>query len=134
VSQDPKQVVRDSIAAFNERGVEGSLPYFHPEVEWHGPPGWVETETWRGHDGVREVTDLFARSYTEFRWELDDVLDGRERIVALARQVGRSQPGGHAVEQPVGVVAEVEDGKLRRLWSYLTWDEALAAEGLEPRG
>ena len=66
--------------------------------------------------------------------DLDEVVDGRERVVALARQVGRSQPGGNALEQPIGVVVEVSDGKVRRLWTYLSWDTALEAEGLEPRG
>jgi ketosteroid isomerase-like protein len=131
---DPKQVVRDSIVAFNERGIDDLLPFLDPEVEWHGPPDWVEAETWRGREGVREVTDLFARNFVEFRWELDGVVQSRERVVALARQVGRSQADGHTVEQALGVVVEVRSGKVRRLWSYLSWDAALEAEGLEPRG
>ena len=132
--EDPKQLVRDAIAAFNERGVDGSLAYFHPDVEWYGPPDWIEDQVFRGHDGVREANDLFARSYAEYRWRLEEVLDGRERVVALAHQLGRWEPGGNAVEQPVGLVLEVQAGKVWRVWTYLTWDEALEAEGLEPRG
>jgi len=127
------EVVRATLEAFNREGVEGALPYFHPEVEWLGPPEWLEKHLYKGHDGIREIAAVWEESFDEFRLDLEHVIDaGGNHVVALVHQRGVIK-GGSPIEQRIGYDWEVRDGKGMRVQVYFSWEEALQAAGVQKR-
>jgi hypothetical protein len=54
--------VRNTIEAFNREGVEAALAYFDPDVEWLGPPEWLEEHLYKGQDGIREIAAVWGEN------------------------------------------------------------------------
>ena len=70
MASDRVELVRSGIAAFNEGGVDGILPFIDPEFEVTTPPELAsEPDTYRGHDGIRRYFDSFYDAMDEIWWE-----------------------------------------------------------------
>jgi ketosteroid isomerase-like protein len=69
------EVVRRTLEAFNREGVDAALAYFDPEIEWLGPPGWLEKHLYKGHDGIREIAALWRENFEEFHLDLEDAIE-----------------------------------------------------------
>jgi ketosteroid isomerase-like protein len=129
MSQENVEVVRATFEAFNRQGVEAALPYFDPEIEWLGPPEWLEEGLYKGHDGIRKIAAVWTENFDEFRLDLEKAIDAGDHVVALAYQRGRIKGSGDPIEQPIGYDWEVGGGKAVRVQVYFSWKEALEAVG-----
>jgi ketosteroid isomerase-like protein len=123
------EVVRKTLEAFNTEGVEAALAYFDPEVEWLGPPEWLEKHLYKGHEGIREIAALWRENFEEFRLDLEETIEAGHRVVALVHQRGRIKGGGAPIEQRIGYDWELRDGKGVRVQVYFSWEEALQSAG-----
>jgi ketosteroid isomerase-like protein len=131
MSQENVEISRAAMNALNRDGVEAFVQYFAADVEWVTPPDWLEDRVLEGHDGVRLAIALFSEQLDDFRVDLDRVIDvDQDRVVMLLYQRGRIKGSGHTLEQPLGVVNELRDGRATRVQVFFTWDEALQAAGL----
>jgi hypothetical protein len=85
--------VRGLIEEFGAGGVEASLAYVHPEVEWHAPPDWLEQRLYVGHDGLRELASFWTAQFDDYGIELERVieLEGGGAL-ASSRRSGGSWP------------------------------------------
>jgi ketosteroid isomerase-like protein len=129
MSQENVEVVRKTIEAFNSEGVEAALPHFYPEVEWLGPPEWLEKHLYKGHDGIREIAAVWGENFDEFTLDLEEAIDaGDDHVVALVHQRGLVK--GVPIEGRIAYDWEVRDGKGVRVQVYFSWEEALQAAGL----
>ena len=75
---------------------------------------------------LRELWETFDTP----RFELEEVIDLDERIVAVIHQTSRGSSSGLAIDQRVTHVLEVEDGRATALRVFTTHREALEAVGL----
>jgi ketosteroid isomerase-like protein len=124
--------LRRTIEAFGTGGTEAALRHLHPEILWLAPPEWLEERMYRGHEGVRELASYWLQQFDDYRLDLERVIDlGDGRAVALLYQRGRIKESGDAIEHAIGYVAEARDGKLIRVDVYFSWEDTLAAAGLE---
>jgi ketosteroid isomerase-like protein len=130
MSEQNVEIVRDTIAAFNRGGVEAALEYFDPDLEWIGPPEWLEDRIYRGHDGIRKIASVWTENFDEYRLDIDRVIDAGDHVVVLLYQRGRIKGSADQIEQPIGYDWEVREGKGTRVGVYFSWDEALKAVGL----
>jgi ketosteroid isomerase-like protein len=130
MSQKNVEVVRRTLDAFNRQGVEAALAYFDPEIEWRGPPEWLEAGVYKGHDGIREIASIWTQNFDEFRLDLDKAIDAGDRVVALVYQRGRIKRSGDLIEQQIGYDWEVRAGKGVRVQVYFSWEQVLEAAGL----
>jgi ketosteroid isomerase-like protein len=131
VAEENVEIVRDTLAAFNRGGVEAALDYFDPDIEWLGPPEWLEQRLYKGHDGIRKIAAVWTENFNDYRLDLEKAIDAGDRVIALVYQRGRIKGSGNEIEQPIGYDWEVRDGKGIRVQVYFSWDEALEAAGLE---
>jgi ketosteroid isomerase-like protein len=131
MSEENVEVVRRTLEAFNREGVEAALAFFDPEVEWLGPPEWLEKHLYKGHDGIREIAAIWGENFDEYRLDLKEAIDaGGDHVVALVHQRGLIKGGGDPIEGRLGYDWEVRDGKGVRVQVYFSWEEALEAAGL----
>jgi ketosteroid isomerase-like protein len=127
------EIVREQIQAWNRRA-DGWVEFFDSDAEFHMPPEWPEDPVYRGHDGITRVDVLLAEGFNEFHWDIDRLIDAGDCVVGLYHARGRIKEGGTWLEQPIGAVSFLRDGKIVRMRSYLTWSEALEAAGVQGSG
>lgn len=130
MSQSEVTTVREVLAAFNRDGVEAALEYFDPNVEWIGPPEWLEERLYRGHDGIRKVASLWTEHFDEFRLDLDRTIDVGDHVIAFLYQRARIRGTDDEIEQLVAQDYQVRDGKATRVHVYFSWEAALEAARL----
>ena len=127
---DDLELVKRGFAAFNEGGVEGILPFFHPEFEATTPPELAsEPDTYRGHAGVRRWFDSFTDAMDEIRWEPREFHQAGDRIVVEFTLRARGRSTGLEFGQDAVMVWELRDGKAVGLRLYPTLAEALDSVG-----
>jgi ketosteroid isomerase-like protein len=127
---DDVDLIRRTLAEFNHGGVEAALGYFDEDVEWLAPPEWLEEPVYRGHDGIRRIASMWTENFDDYRLDPERFLDGGGQVVALVFQRGRIKPTGDWIEQAIGYVWRVQDGKTVRVQVHFSWDAALEEAGL----
>ncbi len=114
--------------AFNERGVEGILPFIHPEFEATTPPNLAsEPDTYRGHDGIRRWFDSFDEVMDGIRWDAHDFQQAGDKVVVEFTLRARGKTTGLDFGQDAVMVWSMRDGKAIRVELFESLDDALRA-------
>ncbi|HEY1237630.1 MAG TPA: nuclear transport factor 2 family protein [Solirubrobacterales bacterium] len=122
------EIVERGFEAFNEGGVEGILPYIHPDFETTTPPELAsEPDTYRGHEGVRRWFDSFDEVMDEIRWDARGFREVGDRVVVEFTLRARGKTTGLDFGQEAVMVWELRDGQAIGVGLYPTLEEALAA-------
>jgi uncharacterized protein len=129
MSQENVEIVRRFLEHVNRTG-EPPWEMLDPEVEWIIDPTGLLAGTYRGQDGVKEFFERLRESFDETHVEIDDLIDAGDSVVALGRFRARGIGSGMTVEQPVGWVYQVRNGRMVRGRAYFRQVEALKAVGL----
>jgi ketosteroid isomerase-like protein len=136
MSEENVELVRSLLEAFRQRDHERAFDFYDPDIEWDATAGGeVNPElarVYRGHDGVRSYWREWLSAWKDLEFEIEDVRDGGDEIVALIcnqRQWGRHS--GVVTElPPYGLVFTFRDGKVVRWRFYPDQRSALEAAGL----
>jgi ketosteroid isomerase-like protein len=89
-------------------------------------------QVYRGHDGVRMYWREWLSAWKDLEFEIEDVLDGGEEVVALIcnqRRWGRHS-GIETEVPPYGLVFTFRGGKVVRWRAFPDQKAALEAAGL----
>jgi ketosteroid isomerase-like protein len=129
MSQATLELARNAVAAFNRRDVPALIEMTTDDFQWVTWTGTVESTVYQGAEGlatyfqdadVWEVLDLDAQ---EFR-------DLGDKVLVVGMFHARGGGSGVEVRAPYYSAFFVSEGKLARVLSFRTEDEALAAVGL----
>jgi ketosteroid isomerase-like protein len=136
MSQNNVAVVRELLDAFARRDHERAFEFYDPEIELDASrfreviPDIAGI--YRGHEGVRTYWRRWLQAWRDLDFEVQDVLDGGDEIVALInnqRQWGRHS--GIATEvPPYAIVFSFHGGKVVRWCAFPDQRSALKAAGL----
>ena len=131
MSQENAEVVRDAFQTFDAEGIEAALAFYAPDCVWYPTDRWLEGSAYRGHDGMRRLQAAFTENFDEFRFEVHDIRDAQDRVVALIDMTGRIKHSGANIGQRLGfVVSGFHEGTFREVRAFPSWHEALEAVGL----
>ena len=73
----------------------------------------------------------WTSTFDDLRWELEQVIDLGDRVVVLARMVGRSKTTGTAVDWPFGgLFGDFRGGMFAEARYFMDHTAALEAAGL----
>src|SRR3954466_4828184 len=129
MAQENEEVVRQLIAALNERDVDRYLSLCTPEVEISNPTTPLAGPT-RGPEGVRKFFAAVEEATTTFRIEVERIhAVGPDRVL-LFGQLKMVSTSGIALEHPTTNVYALVAGKRRRVDVYHDREQALEAVGL----
>jgi ketosteroid isomerase-like protein len=137
MSRENVEVVRTLLEEFAHRQHERAFEFYDPEIEWDASrmarvlPDDVSA-VYHGHDGVRAYWRNWLSAWSDIDFELQDVVDGGDEVVALIRnqrQWGR-QSGIVTEVPPYGLVFTIRGGKVVRWRAYPDQESALQAAGL----
>jgi ketosteroid isomerase-like protein len=122
------EIVQRGFEAFNEGGIDGILPFVHPDFEATTPPELAtEPQTYRGHDGIRRWFESFDDVMEKIRWDARDFHEVDRRVVVEFTLRARGKTTGLDFGQDAVMVWELREGQAIRLSLYPTLDQALAA-------
>lgn len=125
---DNLDTVQRGFAAFNENGVDGIVPFVHPEFEATTPPELAsEPDTYRGPDGIRRWFDSFDEVMDEIRWDAREFHEVGDQVVVEFTLRARGRTSGLDFGQDAVMVWKLRDGKAIGLELYPALEEAMAA-------
>ena len=101
-----------------------------PEIEWIEDPQRADARTYRGHEGVLESWTQWLGGFEEWGWELEDIRDCGDRVLATVREEGRGQVSGASVSARLYMVMTFREGKVLRYQEFYDEAAALDAAGL----
>lgn len=131
MAQQNLEIVRRANAAFNSGDTERVLALMHPDFETAvGPELSVEPDTYRGHDGIRRYFNSFRDAMDEIRFRPESFRETGASVVVAVRLSAKGRSTGIMVEQRLGQVWTIRDGKAIAVRSYVSYREALQAVGL----
>jgi ketosteroid isomerase-like protein len=130
MARENLEIVKRGFEAFNRDGVEGILPFVHPDFEATTPPELAsEPDTYRGHDGVRRWFDSFYEVMDNIRWEPREFRAVGDRVLVDFTLKARGKSTGLEFGQDAFMLWELRDGQAIGLQLFPTLEEALAAAG-----
>jgi ketosteroid isomerase-like protein len=130
MSEQDLEVVRELNRAFNNRD-RAWLDLYDESAEVHLPPGLPGQRVYAGLSGVEGAASLWTLSVEEYRWEMHDLIDAGDCAVGLFRFRSRMNAHTAWLSPPLGAVFYVREGKITRVLTFFSWEEALQAGGLE---
>ena len=90
-----------------------------PDAPWQPSPGF---------QGVREWFDFVHEVGEKFRFDMDEISDlGPDRVLAVGRMWMRFRASGIETEMPIAHVFKLRAGKVLRIDSYHSREDALRA-------
>ena len=126
---DVASVLADEILAAEWLGEVAR--YFAPDVQGTMRfPGMSPVIYKGGIEGLADAWRDWLRSWTSYRFEVEDVLDGGEKIVVVKIGRGKQRPGAPETSLRRAAIWTVEDGVITRVDFNLPYEEALASIGL----
>jgi ketosteroid isomerase-like protein len=106
-----------------------SLDAFDDDVEWDAtvfPDGSVE----HGHEGIRRFLRRWLGTWEEYRFEVEQVLDAGDRVLAFVRERGHGRGSDVPIDIRTAMLFTLRGGKIVRFRGSLDRSTALAEAGL----
>ena len=133
MSQENVEVVRGSLKAFADEGLDAMAEFWDPDINWRAIEG--------APDDVGEMDGIAANRRYYQEWidmfhdltlVLEEIRDlGDERVVARQHVSGRAKISGAETELRYAVVYTVRGGKIVRGREYASLEQALESVGQE---
>ena len=111
MSEENVAVVRQAIAAVNDRDVDAYLGLCTPDVEIVTPVAPIERNV-SGPEGVRRFFSGLAEATSVFRLEIEELRPVRHQPRRCAPAIGVRIPERVSLPQALGNVYELVEGKL----------------------
>ena len=130
MAQENIEIVRRAVEAYAREGLDASMRFSTPEIEWSTTDAAMGEAFYRGHDGVRRFFASFDDEFDDLRFDVEDLLDAGEAVILTLRIGGRGKASGATVELTAFYVCSLRDGMIYRVRTYTERAEALKAAGL----
>jgi ketosteroid isomerase-like protein len=128
MSEEHVELVRGLFEAHRTGGIEAVLPSYPNDVVVLPGPEWIEDAVYHGHDGMRKLEASFADNFDAWGWEVHEIRDLGDRVVALVEMTGRIKGSGVAIRAPQGIVlSDFRGDQVGEVRFFGTWQEALKA-------
>jgi ketosteroid isomerase-like protein len=122
------EAFKRAIEAYNRRNVEALLRELDTEIEWRPVLPVVlggDATVYRGHEGVRQLLRDLDEVLAERHLDFSEIREAGDQVVAIGSLRIRGKSSGALSESPFGCVAELKNGKLTRIQTYLDASDAL---------
>jgi ketosteroid isomerase-like protein len=124
MQEENVEVVRRTVEAFNEGGIEAAQAFFADEIEFHEPPEQPAPRVARGREQTVKMFGEFDEAWAEHRSELEEIRAiGPDKVLMITTEHFRGRDGVE-VSSPFAGIATVRDGEIVDWRAY--WDRASA--------
>jgi ketosteroid isomerase-like protein len=134
VSGQNVEAVRRAWDAFNRGDLEGFFADAAADVEFEEDPAFPEAAAFRGREQIRAYLASFQEAMADHHFEVEELRDLGDRVLALLHEKARGTSSGADVDQRPAFLYEFRGGLIVRVRAYLDRAEGLAAVGLGTDG
>ena len=132
MSEENVEVVRAmyaSLSAVTEGGDADYvvLAHFDPDCEYRPVE---EIDAIHGREALIRYVERWLEAWADFRYELDEIIDAGDLVVAGTTSHARGSESGMWITQPLFHVFEMRKGKILRMHEYLERGHAFEVAGL----
>jgi ketosteroid isomerase-like protein len=130
MSEENVEIVRRHLDAYGSGNYEAALAAYHPEVVCDAtvrPEGRI----YRGREGVAEAIRVWAGTWDEWRWEIEELIDAQDKVLMVVREFARGKGSGVNVVQQTFWVYTLRGGQIVHAKVLVDKSQALEAAGLE---
>ena len=133
MSQENVDAFKRAMEHLERRDVESILKELDPAVEWH--PAFTallggETSVYHGHQGTREVIQQFWQVFSQAHFEVAEIRDLGDHVLAIGTMRVRGAESGAEVESPWAYLVRSKKGKAVSIRVYTDPAEAIEAAGI----
>ena len=131
MSRENVELARGGYEALAGGDMEAVLAVIDPNAVLEDAPGLPDAGEWHGHEGV--LAGIAAEEEHQEGWTIEPVhfLDVGDEVVVLITQRARGRYSKIDMTRPIAHIWRFADGRAVRLRSFSSWEEALAAVGLD---
>ncbi len=130
MSQQHVEIVKRTIEAFNLRDVDACAMLTTADFEWVPALAGIESETFRGREGIETYFGSLSDAWGEWRLHCDELRDLGGSLLVVIRMAARGRGSGAPVTGQQTVIFDFRDGKISRVRAYFDHGEALRVAGL----
>ena len=130
VSRENIEVMKTVIAAFNRRDGECFGSFLDEHAEIVPVRAALEGTVYRGRDAATQYCIAVEESWQDLDWEIEELRDGTDWVLALGRIRGRGRESGAVIDAHGAWLARFRDGRVTSFRTYPDRGEALEAVGL----
>jgi ketosteroid isomerase-like protein len=131
MSQENVEVARQAYEAWNRGDLGWLLDHMTEDFEFQTGLGFADLDpVYRGKEGWRRFAQTWQEAWEHITVRVERIEDLDDGIVALLTFDGTGRGSGVEVSVRVGHVATVTEGRMSKLVSIASWEEALEAVGL----
>ena len=131
MSEENVEIVRGVYEAWQQGDFESALQPFDEDIEWFGPPeGPGSAHGVRGREEVPRALGAFLGAWDDFRFELRELIDNGDEVLACGWQSGRGKGSGVEWSEETFSVWTLRAGKFVRQRMFRDRAQALEAAGL----
>ena len=132
MSQEPVEVVRAHLEAFRSQDASRTLSFLDPHVVLDVSRTGGDEEAIYGREAISEFMRSWIGAFKEYRYDVERLTDlGSGAILAAGvTETGRGKGSGARVDRYYSVLYTVIDGRIARMTTFRTEQDALEAAGL----
>jgi ketosteroid isomerase-like protein len=137
VSEENVEIVRRGYEAINAGDFERAFEFFDPKAEIRpgvDVPDLDFEDVYYGPEGFLQFHARMSEAWDELRWEPEEYIPAGDDVVVFIRFYGIGKGSGVPVEQPIGHVCTMRDGKLVKHVTFWDRQKAREAAGLATTG
>ena len=130
MSRESVELVERAFAAYREGGIDAVMPLCAPDVVWHfDAEESVEDLAYRGRDGIRGRMRCGSKASMTSGGTSTRSATSASGCWSLADITGLSRDTGVAARLSTNLLADVHDGLIHEVRTFIDLDRALAAAG-----
>jgi ketosteroid isomerase-like protein len=130
MSQENVTRLQTAVEAFNNRDGEQFDRLLAADAEIVPVRAALEGTTFRGSDAGSQYIAAVDESWDSLRWEVDELREVGESVLALGQIRGRGRETGATIDTSGGWFAQFRDGLITRFRTCTSRKAALEAAGL----
>ena len=131
MTQENVERLRAALEAFNRRDGAAFDGLLASDAEIVPVRAAVERVSYEGADAGSQYRAAVDERWENLRWEVEDIRDGDDWVLALGHIRGRGRDSGPLIDARGGWVAHVRGGLITRFQTFSDRGAALEAVGLE---
>ena len=131
MSRENAEALRSLYEHWAEGDFSAGADLYDSDVEFVIGPGFPDTGTYHGLEGVLRYTRLFLEPWTRLTIEAEETIEAGDRFFVAVCQRGMGTGSGAVTDFRYFHVWTFRDGRVVHWQNYRERDEALVAAGVE---
>jgi ketosteroid isomerase-like protein len=132
VSAENVEIVRRAHELLNAGNIDELLTLCDTEFRLDMSDRIFNPEVYEGHDGIRRFYAEVRDVWEQYVWELEELIERDDNIVAMLRTTGTGRGSGAEVERETAMVWSLRDGCAVALRFFRNRADALSATSDPP--